>query len=257
MVNVNASPVLVWSFIALALLVAAAFVAAVYRSASAAGAPRRARTTVVAGVATAAWLLLTLGLAASGRLSFTSRPPTMGIFLATVLIIAVAIGTSRLGHRLATGVPLAALVGAQAFRFPLELLLHRAYQEGLMPVQMSYSGLNYDILSGLSAIVVALVLVRAPNSLAIVRAWNVAGTLLLANILVIALLSTPTPLRVFENEPANDWITHAPWVWLPAVFVLAAIVGHIVVYRRLRHEARAGDGAAIAAAASALGSTSR
>ena len=243
---VNASPLLLWSFVALALVVSSAFVAAVHRSSSADPA-RRTRETVIAAIATVAWLLLTLGLAESGRLSFTSRPPTMLFLVVAILAIAFGIGTSRLGLRISTGIPLAALVGVQAFRFPLELLLHRSYQEGLMPVQMSYSGLNYDILSGLSAIVVALVLLRRPSSLVLVRTWNVVGTVLLANILVVALLSAPTPLRVFHNDPANVWITQAPWVWLPAVDVLAAVLGHVLVYRRLRHEARSSRRAPLAA----------
>jgi hypothetical protein len=33
------------------------------------------------------------------------------------------------------------------------------------------------------------------------------------------------PFRKFRNEPANVWITQAPYVWLPAVFVLLAIMG--------------------------------
>ena len=249
---VNASAFLVWSFVALALVVSSAFVAAVYRSSSAEHA-HRSRGTIIAGIATVAWLLLTLGVAASGRLSFTSRPPTMPLLVVAIFAVAFGIGASRLGLRIATGIPLAALVGVQAFRFPLELLLHRSYQEGLMPVQMSYSGLNYDILTGLSAIVVALVLVRRPNSLVPVRIWNVAGIVLLTNILVVALLSAPTPLRVFHNEPANVWITQAPWVWLPAVDVLAAVLGHILVYRRLRHEARHAARSTPLAAAPTLG----
>ena len=153
-------------------------------------------------------------------------------------MLAFAIGASRLGLRIATGIPLAALVGVQAFRFPLEMMLHRAFREGLMPVQMSYSGFNFDILTGLSAIGVALYLVKRPHALGVVRVWNVAGIVLLANVLTIAVLSTPTPIRVFHNEPANEWIAHAPWVWLPAVFVVAAIIGHIIVFRRLRYESR-------------------
>jgi hypothetical protein len=234
---VNASPFLIWSFVALALLVASAFVAAV-RYASLRQSPSRARRdTAIAGLAVAGWLALTLGLAASGRLSFTSRPPTIGVVMLVGLMLVLVVGTSRLGLKLATGIPLAALIGAQAFRFPLELLLHRAYGEGLMPVQMSYSGFNLDILSGLFAIVVALQLVRKPGSLVVARIWNAGGIVLLANIITIAILSTPTRLRVFTNEPANEWIAHAPWVWLPTVFVVAAILGHILVFRRVRHEA--------------------
>jgi hypothetical protein len=240
MVNASsptASSLLFASFVALALVVAAAFVAGVARSRAATPSGRGShRDTVIAAVGTAAWLGVTLALAASGRLSFTAKPPTMLLLVAFAVVLAIVLGVSRVGLRLATGLPLAALVGVQAFRFPLELILHRAYVEGLMPVQMSFSGLNFDILSGLSAIVVALALVRKPDSLVLVRVWNTAGVVLLANIVTIALLSAPTPLRVFHNEPANVWITRAPWVWLPTVFVFAAILGHIVVFRRIRHE---------------------
>jgi hypothetical protein len=152
----NASPALVWSFVALALVVAGAFVAGVAYS-SARQSPPSARTDgAIAAAATVVWLGGTLALAASGRLSFTPTPPTIGIVIVAGIALAAWVDTSRLGFRLATGLPLAALVGVQAFRFPLELMLHRAYVEGLMPVQMSYSGFNLDILSGLFAIVVAL-----------------------------------------------------------------------------------------------------
>jgi len=235
---VNGSPILTWAFVALAMMVAGAFVAALRVSRLRGTRSFTRRDTMLVAIATAAWLAATLALAASGRLSFSSRPPTAGILIAASVVLAVAVGTSRLGARLATGIPLAALVGVQAFRFPLELMLHRAYREGLMPVQMSYSGFNLDILTGLSAIVVALYLVRRPDAVAVVRVWNTAGVVLLLNILTIAVLSTPTPIRVFHNEPANEWIAHAPWVWLPTVFVVAAIIGHIVIARRLRYESR-------------------
>lgn len=235
---VNASPLLVSSFVGLALLVAAGFVVAVHRAATATSHPNARRLAIVTATATGLWLALTASLATAGVLSFTSRPPTMLILVPIILALAIWIGTSGVGSRLATGLPLAALVGAQVFRLPLELTMHRAYVEGLMPVQMSYSGRNLDILTGISAIVVAAVLIRRPGALWLVRTWNVTGVILLANILTVAILSAPTPLRTFHNEPANNWITNAPWVWLPAVFVLAAIAGHILVFRRLRYESR-------------------
>jgi hypothetical protein len=160
---VNASPVLLWSFVALAIAIAGAYVVAVHASAGHTTRSSARRDTMLAALATATWLAVTLALAASGRLSFTSRPPTAGVLVVVGVGLAIAVGTSRLGARLATGIPLAALIGVQAFRFPLELMLHRAYREGLMPVQMSYSGFNFDILTGLSAIVVALYSARRPQ----------------------------------------------------------------------------------------------
>src|SRR5687767_16012641 len=112
---VNASQGLVWSFVGLALVLASAFVAAVYRSAAASA--NSGRHALIAATATIAWLGLTFALAAAGALSFSTRPPTMFFLVPAIIGLAVAIGLSPLGRRLAMGVPLAALVGIQGFRF--------------------------------------------------------------------------------------------------------------------------------------------
>ncbi len=182
------------------------------------------------------WMSVTHILAALGLIRFDTRPPTMAIVFVALLVLAFGVGVSRVGGRLATGLPLAVLVGVHAFRLPLELMLHRAYSYGLMPVQMSYSGLNFDIVTGTLAIVVAILVATGRAGLRTVRMWNLLGALLLVNVVVIAWLSTPTPLRVFKNSPANVWIARPPYIWLPTVMVAFAILGHIVLFRRLRLE---------------------
>ncbi len=201
------------------------------RSGDSAARARRAASLVAA--ATIAWLAITYGAAAAGVLRFSPAPPTMlAAFLAT-FALAFGIALSPLGRTLALGLPLTALVGVQSFRVIVELLLHRAYLEGLMPVQMSYSGRNFDIVSGITALLLAAWLATARGSAKLIFAWNTLGIALLLNILVIAMLSAPLPFRTFMNEPSNDWVTRAPWVWLPTVMVLAAVCGHVLVYRRL------------------------
>jgi hypothetical protein len=237
---VKASPFLVWSFASLGLLLASAFPLGLYLAGRRLGlttADAR-RAALFAGLGAAAWLGVTLAAAANGALHFTGTPPTVALMLAGMVALALGLGLSRVGERLAAGLPLAALVGVQAFRLPLELLMHCAYEEGLMPVQMSYSGLNFDVVTGVTAIGVAGLLAAGRMPLWGVRLWNWMGLALLVNIVVISNLSAPTPLRVFMNEPANEWIAGAPFVWLPAVMVLTALLGHVVVFRRLRMEAR-------------------
>ena len=90
---VNASPVLVGSFVALAGLVAVVFVAAVHVSGARAAHSSARRDTLLAAAATTVWLAGTFALAASGRLSFTSRPPTAGILIAAAIAVAFAVGT--------------------------------------------------------------------------------------------------------------------------------------------------------------------
>ena len=228
------------AFVALTLAVAALFIFAVHTSSIRTGLdrPSARRRTLLAACLTTLWLAITGFAAARGALHFEPPPTMLPVFVLT-FALAIGLAMSFLGKRLAIGLPIAALVGYQGFRVLVELLLHRAYREGLMPVQMSYSGRNFDIVSGVTALLLAAWLVMRPDlSRGLIFAWNTLGLALLINIIGVALLSAPTPIRVFMNEPANVWITRAPWVWLPTVLVLAALCGHLLVYRRLAIDAR-------------------
>jgi CubicO group peptidase (beta-lactamase class C family) len=181
-----------------------------------------------------AWMSATYVAASLRVLQFPPQAPTMPVVFVLLVMISVGLGVSPVGRRLAAGLPLAILVGVQSFRLPLELMMHRAYDYGLMPKQMSYSGLNFDIVTGITALIVAVLLAAGRVGLRTVRAWNVLGTVLLVNIIVIAWLAAPTPWRVFKDGPANVWVTTEPYIWLPTVMVAFAILGHIVIFRRLR-----------------------
>lgn len=237
----DGSPLLRYSFVALTLAITVMFVAAVYWAGRRSGLEQlvAAREARLAAIRTGLWVALTGTAAARGFLQF-EPPPTMLVLVVATLAIAARIAHSPLGTRLATGIPMTWLVGFQSFRIVVELLLHRAYTESLIPVQMSYSGRNFDIVSGVTALLVGLWLASGdrPGARRIVQAWNLLGFALLLNIVTIAMLSAPTPLRVFKNEPSSAWVTGAPWVWLPTVMVLAAILGHLLLFRRLAIEAR-------------------
>jgi hypothetical protein len=231
-------------FIALAAGVAALATWGAARATDSAGppaprAPRVAPRWLAAVAVAGAWMLAWALVARTGALlRFDHRPPPMLFMMVATLAAGVAVGASPLGARLSR-LPLAALVGFQAFRLPLELVMDRAAHAGVMPVQMSFEGWNFDIVTGGSALVVAALLLadRAPRALVV--AWNVLGVALLANIVAIAIASTPL-VHAFGTAPAalNTWIGTAPFVWLPTVFVSLAIAGHIVVTRRLLADAQ-------------------
>jgi hypothetical protein len=214
------SAFLVWSFAAVAILTAGAVVFLV----------RRAVRPAIAAAVLGGWLALTFALASAGLLRFDTRPPSIAVLILAANIGAAVLALSRVGTRIADTVPLAALIALQSFRLPLELVMHRAASEGVMPPQMSYGGYNFDIVTGALAIVVAFF----ARHRALVYAWNILGTLLLATIIVISTLSSPLPIRTFHNEPANVWIAEAPFVWLVALLVPFALAGHILVFRGLR-----------------------
>jgi hypothetical protein len=217
---------------ALALLGAALLVWAV------AHAVRSARAAVYAGLGAAAWLALTALLARAGVLArFELRPPPYLLLMLATVALAVALGLSRLGRRVADGVPLAALVLAQSFRLPLELVMHQAAATGVMPTQLSFSGYNFDIVTGASSLVLGLLLTRGRVPLWAVLVWNTFGFACLGAIAVIAVLTSPF-VHAFGDGAINSWVAYFPYVWLPAGCVSFALAGHIVVLRRVRAEQR-------------------
>jgi serine-type D-Ala-D-Ala carboxypeptidase/endopeptidase len=225
-----------WPFRVLPVILALLLVAGVFVGWRRTGASIRRSTLAATGMTLglSAWMAATYLAAGFRMLHFPPGPPTMVVLLVLLLVLSVGLGVSPVGRRLAGGLPLALLVAVQGFRLPLELLMHRAYEYGLMPRQMSYSGLNFDIVTGITALIVGALLATGRAGVRTARAWNVMGTLLLVNIILISLLSAPTPWRVFRDGPANNWVTTEPYIWLPTVMVAFAILGHIVIYRRLR-----------------------
>ena len=191
---------------------------------------RRAYTAAALG----GWLAFSALLAGSGWPGdFDARPPRFFLFVAPTLAATIALAFSPAAARLATRIGWAALIGFQVFRVPVECVLFALHRQGVVPVQMTFEGWNFDVLTGLSAPLVAWLAARGAIGRRGLLAWNCAGLALLANIVAIAILSTPTPLRAFWNEPANTFVAHWPWLWLPGFLVPAALCGHLVAFRKL------------------------
>jgi hypothetical protein len=196
--------------------------------------PARARSW---GVRAGGWGLgwtATFGIAAgSGLLArFDARPPPMAFMFAAIFTGAFVFAFSRAGSLLADHLSVASLVGVQAFRLPLELVMSQAATAGVMPVQLSFHGYNFDIVTGLGAAVVALLAARGKAPRWLVMAWNVYGVACLAVIAVIAFLTAPF-VRAFGEGSVNTWVAYLPFVWLPAVCVPAALALHLILFRKL------------------------
>jgi hypothetical protein len=226
----------VLAFVVIPVLLVAALVWGVATAPTRLGEPRGAawRAGAITLLAAAAWMSATWAAAARGvLLDFAATPPPFAVLVLAILLLATGIAFSGYGGRLAAGVPLWMLVGVQAFRLPLELAMHALYERGIMPVQMSYSGLNFDIVTGLTAIAVAAAVRAGVGGPRLVAAWNVLGLALLVNIVTVAILSTPR-FRYFGPDALNVFVMSPPFVWLPAVMVLAALAGHLLIFRALR-----------------------
>lgn len=219
-------------FLAIVLAIVAFFVLGLR-----AGTPKVSRVnlwTVRAVLGCALWLALTGQIAHEGWLrNFDDLPPNVMILFFASTVLTCVLAFSPVGQCLIAGAGPVWLVMFQIFRVPVEIFLHDMYEGGFAPVQMSYAGLNFDIFSGLTAPAMAWLVYRNKAGWSILLLWNVFALFLLINIVSIAVLSFPTPFRVFTNEPANVFVTYPPFVWLPTVLVQAALLGHLLIFRWL------------------------
>jgi hypothetical protein len=134
-----------------------------------------------------------------------------------------------LTRRLALSFLLTTLIAAQAFRILVEILIHKSSTIGLAPPQMTWDGYNFDIITGVTALALALFARAVPTRLVFI--WNCLGLALLSWVVGIAIVSFPTRFQLLR--PDNTWVAFFPYVWLPSILVPAALLGHIVIFRKL------------------------
>ncbi len=186
--------------------------------------------TARAGIA--AVMAIQIALAALlGQQMLQGRPPLIMPVMALTVACTVVLFRSRAGSELAA-LPLAWIIGLQCFRLPLELVMHQAAVEGLMPVQMSFSGYNFDIVAGATAIPVTWLAAQGKAPRWLLLGWNLLGTITLAVIVGIAIASLPA-FALFGPDRLNTWIASPPYIWLPGVLVQVALLGHLLVWRKL------------------------
>lgn len=119
-------------------------------------------------------------------------------------------------------------------RIPVELLLLSLYYDKEIPVEMTFEGRNFDIVAGLTAIIVShRWFYHSKTGLKLLLVWNFAALALLFNIVITALLSLPTHFQVFGKTQANLAVTYFPFIWLPAVLVPIVLFAHLISIRKI------------------------
>lgn len=226
---VEADAVSLAAFVGILVAVVAMLLLGVYASTRQEGSRSEALTStlkVFGGLL--AWLGLFAVMVGSGFLAAQPFPRAF-LFFGVANLGGILLALSPLGRRLAMGVPLAALVGFQGFRLPLELVLHHWAAIGTIPETMTWSGQNFDIVSGFVAL---LVVPLAGVWRGAVWAANVIGFFLLVNVARVAIMSSPLPFA-WQLEQPLQLAFHLPYAYIVPVCVAGALAGHILLTRRL------------------------
>lgn len=166
------------------------------------------------------WMVFVSLWSLSGKMTDFSLFPfnLMPVFLPPMLVLVFFLFRKE-SSEILIHIPMQNIVRLQVFRFFVEILLWILFVAAVAPVQMTFEGRNFDVISGVTAPLIAWLIVRKKISNTLIVLWNILCLGLLINIVSVAIVSMPTPLRVFMNEPANTIVGDFPVALLPGFLV--------------------------------------
>jgi hypothetical protein len=165
-----------------------------------------------------------------------AMPPRFLFLIGPGIISILIVFVTQSGRDLIDRINLKQITLLQTVRLPVEIVLHQLFIAGLVPKLMTFEGVNFDIIIGISAFIVYVLYVnqwKYRNKLLLI--WNYIGLIFLLNIMFVAITSSKTPLQLFAFDQPNIAVTYFPFVWLPAIIVPAALFSHLVSIRLLRN----------------------
>jgi hypothetical protein len=119
-------------------------------------------------------------------------------------------------------------------RIPVEIVLFWLFVNKAVPELMTFQGLNFDIIAGITAPFIAYFgLTKLKLKRQTILTWNIICLGLLVNIVVSAIFSTPSPIQKFAFEQPNIAILNFPFSWLPTFIVPIVLFGHLSSIRQL------------------------
>jgi hypothetical protein len=186
-----------------------------------------------------AWLLVQSALSISGFYAVTTTmPPRLAFALGPPLLLLLSRLATAQGRAFLASLRLDMLTLLHVVRLPVELGLYGLFVHGAVPGIMTFAGGNWDILMGLSAPLVYLLVRRQRLNRWALLAWNGLGLGLLGHIVVVAVLSAPSPVQRLAFEQPNVALLHFPFGWLPAVLVPLVLLAHVAACWQLLTKTR-------------------
>ena len=121
-------------------------------------------------------------------------------------------------------------------RFPVELLLFQLAIHKWIPIEMTYEGWNYDIIPGITSIVLVVLLNLKRVSDKLLLYWNIIGLVFILFILTNGFLSQELFYTKFGYSVPNRGIAYFPIILLAGVIVPIVIYTHITDIIVLRNK---------------------
>jgi hypothetical protein len=179
------------------------------------------------------WLLLQAFVASTGFFLVTvTVPPRFLLLVAPPLLTIITLFLLPKGKKFLDSLDLKWLTYLHSVRIPVEIVLYLLCIYKLVPQLMTFEGTNPDILSGLTAPIIAYFVFnkRKLGKIALLL-WNLICLGFLFNIVITAILAAPFTFQKFAFDQPNVGVLYFPFIWLPGFIVPAVLLSHLVAIR--------------------------
>lgn len=167
-------------------------------------------------------------------LNTSSLPPRFLLLVGPPLLLIIFMFNSGNGKTFIDSLDTTWLTYLHVVRVPVEITLYFLFISSLVPELMTFEGRNFDILSGLTAPLIAYFGYNHKKlSKTLLLAWNFLCMALLVNIVTTAVLSAPFPFQQLAFDQPNVGVFYFPFSWLPGVVVPLVLFSHLVCIRQL------------------------
>lgn len=182
------------------------------------------------------WMALQAALATSGFFTNTSSiPPRLMLAVLPAMLVIMLLFIAPQGRLFIQSLDIKKLTLLHTIRIPVEIVLFLLFLERKVPQIMTFEGLNFDILSGITApFILYFGFVKKQLHTKLILLWNFVCLGLLLNIVGIAIFSAPFPFQKLAFDQPNIAVLYFPYIWLPCCVVPLVLLSHLAsIYQLL------------------------
>lgn len=198
-------------------------------------ADKNSNTPVIFATAVTTWIFIISILTFTGFFhDFDFRPPRLVLAVIPSVLLIILVFAIPSARAFVARMPITTLTYIHIIRVPVEIVLWWLFMHGLVAEAMTFEGVNYDILSGISAPFAGLFFVglKSKSNFAAI-AWNVLALGLLINIVSRAVLATPYFYDEQVFDQPNLAVFYFPFILLPLFVVPAVLFSHLASLYKL------------------------
>jgi hypothetical protein len=189
----------------------------------------------------AIWMAYLSILSATGVLDNFGLPPRVVLLVVLPAIAGIIFFSGRKSFRvILQQTPLHLPVYLQSFRIIVELLIYGAFVQGIFPEKATFNGMNYDILVGISSLIMGAMVQRDKIKPIGLLVWNVVSLVILS-VTAYSFISTYYFTDYLATNPGGRSFVHFPFLFLAAVLLPAAVFLHVFSLRQVIGKLRTGS----------------